>query len=157
MFILEKPYVSEYLADTLVMNEWPILDNDIVESTGMEEGAFNLCSERAAINYYLSQEYPLIYSNSESAISWILKNLPRSNLSKYITLFKDKIAFRDLLKEIFPNFYYETIDCDDIRTIKADQIKFPVVLKPSVGFLSLILNERRYIDPIPTVLTPTFS
>ena len=137
MFIMEKPYVSELLADTILQNDWAVLDNDAVEESGIEEGAFELWSSEKAANNYLMQEFPLIYSNSENAISWVLENLPKSNLSEYIRLFKDKISFREMTKELYPDFYYQTVDYEDLRDLNSSDIKFPVVIKPSVGFLSL--------------------
>ena len=80
MIIIEKPYASEFLIDTIVQNDWGVLDNTAVEEADIEEGAFDLISSDIAKNYYLTQEYPLIYSNSENAITWVLKNLPDSNL-----------------------------------------------------------------------------
>ncbi len=136
MFILEKPYVSEYLVDTIIQNDWIILDNEQIENAGIETDAFNLVSDNKARNYYLKQEYPLIYSNSENSISWVLENLPKSNLSEYIRLFKDKAAFRDLLKTLYPDFYYKVVDYSSLKGLNKNEIKFPVVLKPTVGFLS---------------------
>ena len=86
MIIIEKPYASEFLIDTIVQNDWGVLDNTAVEEADIEEGAFDLISSDIAKNYYLTQEYPLIYSNSENAITWVLKNLPDSNLSNYIKI-----------------------------------------------------------------------
>ena len=137
MFILEKPYVSEYLIDTIVQNDFDVLDNDAVEDANIEEGALELVSTEDAVNYYLKQEYPLIYSNSENAISWILENLPNSNLAEYIKLFKDKAEFRELLKQIYPDFYFQIVNYNDLDNIKPDEIKFPVVIKPAMGFLSI--------------------
>ena len=137
MFIMEKPYVSELLVDTILQNDWAVLDNDAVEESGIEEGAFKLWSSEKATNNYLMQEFPLIYSNSENAISWVLENLPKSNLSEYIRLFKDKITFREMTKELYPDFYFQTIDYDNLKNMDCSEIKFPVVIKPSVGFLSL--------------------
>ncbi len=136
MFIIEKPYVSEYLVDTIINHDWAVLDNQTIEECGIEEGAFTLWSSEKATNNYLMQEYPLIYSNSENAISWVLENLPQSNISTYIKLFKDKIAFREKLKELYPNFYFESIEYEDINYVKKENFKFPLVLKPAVGFLS---------------------
>ena len=107
-----------------------------VEEADIEEGAFDLISSDIAKNYYLTQEYPLIYSNSENAITWVLKNLPDSNLSNYIKLFKDKIAFREMLQEMFPDFYFKAVEFDELKKMTPDGIRFPVVVKPSVGFLS---------------------
>ena len=110
MIIIEKPYASEFLIDTIVQNDWGVLDNTAVEEADIEEGAFDLISSDIAKNYYLTQEYPLIYSNSENAITWVLKNLPDSNLSNYIKLFKDKI-------EIYLNYSNNKRPDDDSRKV----------------------------------------
>lgn len=136
MFILEKPYASEQLIDSIVQNDWPVLENQTIDDANIERGALNFWSSAYAKDYYLKQEYPLIYSNAENAISWVLENLPRSNLSSYIKLFKDKVAFREFLKELYPNFYFKSLEFNELKKIKPYTIKFPVVLKPAVGFLS---------------------
>lgn len=137
MLILEKPYVSEFLLDTIVQNDWPVLDNDAVRETDIEEGAFDMIPSEIAKNYYIAQEFPLIYSNSELAQSWVLKNLPDSNLSNYIRMFKDKIAFRDLLKELYPDFYYRGAELEELKAMKPEEIRFPVVVKPASGFYNI--------------------
>ena len=136
MFIIEKPYVSEYLIDTIINHDWAVLENSTIEECGMEEDAFRLWSSEKATNNYLQQEYPLIYSNSENGISWVLENLPQSNLASYIKVFKDKYLFRETFKDMFPDFYYHTFEYLDINYVNKDEFKFPLVLKPSVGFLS---------------------
>ena len=152
MIIIEKPYASEFLIDTIVQNDWGVLDNTAVEEADIEEGAFDLISSDIAKNYYLTQEYPLIYSNSENAITWVLKNLPDSNLSNYIKLFKDKIAFREMLQEMFPDFYFKAVEFDELKKMTPDGIRFPVVVKPSVGFLSFgvhaIKDSKEWKDVI---------
>ena len=117
MIILEQPYVSEFLLETIVKNDFPILENNTVNEAQIEDGALKLVSEENAKNYYTSQEFPLIYSNSENSISWVLDNLEQTNLSDYIKLFKDKIAFRDLLKEIYPDFYFQSVDFEELKTL----------------------------------------
>ena len=136
MFIIEKPYASEFLVDTIVQNDWPVLDNSSIRDAAIEEGAFDIIPSGQARDYYLTQEYPLIYSNSENAISWVLENLPESNLSSYIKLFKDKLAFREMLSELYPDFYYQGIEFSELKKIKATDLKMPLVIKPAVGFLS---------------------
>ena len=143
MFIMEKPYVSEFMVDTIVQNDWDILDNEVVRNSGIEKGALNIVSSKDAEDFYLKQEFPLIYSSSENAISWVLEHLPKSNLSSYIRLFKDKIEFRKLLQTIYPNFFFREVEYSEIEKIKAKDIKFPFVIKPSVGFLSLGVHTVR--------------
>ena len=136
MFIIEKPYVSEYLVDTIINHDWSVLDNETIEECGMEEGAFRLWSSEKATNNYLQQEFPLIYSNSENGISWVLENLPKSNLSSYIKVFKDKILFRETFKEMFPDFYFKSVEYLDINYVNKEEFAYPLIIKPSVGFLS---------------------
>ena len=90
MIIVEKPYASEFLIDSIAQNDWAVLDNKTIEEANIEQGALRIIDSEDAKNYYLAQEYPLIYANSENAIDWVLENLPESNLSGYIKLFKDK-------------------------------------------------------------------
>ena len=136
MIIVEKPYASEYLIDTIAQNDWAVLENDAIVSAEIEEGAFDMIPSEVAKNYYLTQEYPLIYSNSENAISWVQENLPESNLTSYIKLFKDKAAFRELLQKLYPDFYFKAVNFDELKGLDTSDIKFPVILKPAVGFLS---------------------
>ena len=137
MFILEKPYVSELLIDTIVQNDWPVLDNQVIKNSEIEDGAFDRIPSDYAKNFYLKQEFPLIYSNSEFAQNWVLKNLPKSNLSDYIRLFKNKIAFREFLKPIYPNFYYKKISIEELKKMDASEIPYPIIIKPTNGFQNI--------------------
>ena len=136
MIILEKPYVSGLLIDSIVQNDWAVLENDTVDNADIEEGALEVIPSEVAKNYYSQVEHPLIYSNSENAIKWVLENLPDSNLSRYIKLFKDKIAFREMLKEFYPEFFFKEISLEDLKRIPLEELKYPFVIKPSMGFLS---------------------
>lgn len=152
MFILEKPYVSEFLIDSIVRNNWAVLDNIQVKEADVEEGAFTLWNNTKAKNYYLQQEYPLIYSNSENAISWISDNLPKSNLNTYIRLFKDKVSFREMLKKLYPDFYFEAVDYNMLHSLNPQNIHFPIVLKPAVGFLSFGVHTVKNVQEWNEVL-----
>ena len=141
MFIIEKPYVSEYLIDTVINHDWIVLENSTLEESGIEDDAFRLWTSEKAANNYLMQEYPLIYSNSEYAVSWVLQNLPKSNTTLYIKTFKDKILFRETLKEMYPDFYFRSFEYLDINYVKADEFAYPLVIKPSIGSLSFGVHK----------------
>ena len=145
MYFIEKPFVSEYLMDTIINKDWPVLDNETIETCGLEEDVLNLWSSEKATEYYLKQEFPLIYSNSENAVAWVVENLPKSNLTTYIKAFKDKVAFRDMLKEMYPNFYYSSLEYLDINYVEKETYQFPLILKPSVGFLKF--GVRLFKEP----------
>lgn len=137
MIIIEKPYVSEFLVDSIVQNDWAVLDNEALKIANIEEGALETISTDIAKDYYSQFAYPMIYSNSENSINWVLENLPDSHLSRYIKLFKDKIEFRKMLKSVYPDFYFQEVEYENLNKLPLEGLKFPLVLKPAVGFLSL--------------------
>lgn len=134
MFILDKPYVSDLLIETIKKNNYPILSRSAKE--------FNIsdCNEKSdniASAEYNTQKHPKIYSNSENAINWISKYLPDTNLPEKINLFKDKIKFRDLTAKMFPKLFYQGIAYDALEKVDVTNFPFPFIVKPSVGFFSM--------------------
>ena len=47
-----------------------------------------------------------LYSNSENAIGWIAEHLAQSDLPRKIELFKDKVAFRELMADLYPDYRF---------------------------------------------------
>lgn len=155
MFIIEKPYASEFLINTIVQNDWAVLENNAIKDADFEEGAFDMIPSEIAKNYYLTQEYPFIYGNSEASISWVLENLPDSNLASYIKLFKNKSEFREFSKEFCPNFQFQTIEYAKLKEFSPEELKFPVIIKPAIGFLGYGLhrvgNTKEWQEVINTI------
>ncbi|MFW6257811.1 MAG: ATP-grasp domain-containing protein, partial [Prolixibacteraceae bacterium] len=88
---------------------------------------------------------PLIYANSENPINWIVKNLSFTPLPEYIQNFKDKVKFRKLIQEIFPDFFFKEVDFENLETVNPDTLPMPCILKPSVGFFSIgvkVINHK---------------
>ncbi len=135
MFILDKPYVSDFLQNTAIKYGYSVLNNKAAGELDLDE-ELNFICEGAAINKIKENTETLIYSNSENAIDWITKNLDFTEIPEKIKLFKDKAKFRKLISDIYPDFYFREINLDEIYDIKPNEIPYPVVLKPSVGFLS---------------------
>lgn len=151
MFILDKPYVSDFLQNTAIKYGYPVLNNKSVQELDLDE-ELNFICEGAAINRIKEGAETLLYSNSENAIDWISKNLDFTEIPEKINLFKDKVKFRKLISEIYHDFYFREIDLDEIQKIKTDEIPYPVVLKPSIGFLSFgvytIYNAEDWKDTV---------
>ena len=57
MFIIEKPYASELIFDTILQNDWWILDNQTVRNAEIEEGTLRFISDSKAVDFYQKQEY----------------------------------------------------------------------------------------------------
>ena len=130
MIILEKPYVSDFLVETIQKNNFSVLDNDV--SVQFLDKKF-LLSENEALKMSNNE---LFYSNSENSTDWILEKFPSFDVSKYIKISKNKVLFREYLKEIYPDFYFRKISLEEIDSINPSNLKYPLILKPSVGFLS---------------------
>lgn len=133
MIILEKPYVSSLLKQTVINKQIPVLKNDVLDGIALN-GEFNSYQTDDLIEKFKNQELPLIYSNSENSIEWINQNLSFTSLPDTINRLKDKFRFRQLLQPLYPEFYFKKIKIEDLNKIGA--CKFPIILKPNVGFLS---------------------
>lgn len=136
MIILDNPYVSPLLEDTVAKKFYPVLNNEMARSLSKFD-MMNVLSDEAAVDLLKGEKNPQLYSNSENAINWISTHLNFSELPQKIELFKNKAEFRRLLKEIYPDFYFFESGFDSLSTLDTEKIRFPVVLKPCVGFLSM--------------------
>lgn len=136
MIILDNPYVSPLLEDTVAKKSYPVLNNEMARSLSKFD-MMNVLSDEAAVDLLKGEKNPQLYSNSENAINWISTHLNFSELPQKIELFKNKGEFRRLLKEIYPDFYFFESGFDSLSMLDTEKIRFPVVLKPCVGFLSM--------------------
>jgi len=140
MILLDKPYISEFLQNTLAKNQYPVVKTTMAESL-ITNKQVKLIEESEAIRMVRENGETLVYSNSENAISWVEKNLPFSPLPRKIKLFKDKVAFRQLVKPIFPNFYFKSVPLVDLATLSSLDIPKPFIIKPAIGFFSMGVHK----------------
>lgn len=143
MIILEQPYVSDFLIDTIKKNNFKVLDNEIAR-------------ERLSREFLTDgKNAQLIYTNSENSIGWTKKNYKDAPINKMIELSKDKAAFRSCLKEIYPDYYFQKVTLDELNKINAHELKFPLILKPNTGFLSFgvytIKNETQWQNVVSNI------
>lgn len=136
MIILDKPFVSDLLKHTILRNNFTVLGSDFIATIDLKNGS-NIIDETKAISEYNSQVNPQIYSNSENAINWISKNLNKTSLPEKINLFKDKVKFRNLISDLYPDFYFKEVGVNEIEDLSINDIPRPFVIKPSVGFFSM--------------------
>ncbi len=136
MILIDKPFVSDFLIDTIKKNNFEIIATKEAKELILDTN-LNWVSEEDAIYTISNNPNERIYTNSENSITWIFKNFKDSKLSKQIQLFKDKGAFRVFVKEVFPEFFFKIIEFDTIQDLSLEGIDFPFVIKPSLGFFSL--------------------
>ena len=127
MFILNNPYVSEFLVKTIKENNYSVLDYGLAK---------NYFSQNELTSSENAKNISKFYLNSEDSIDWIFENLAESNLTSLIKLSKDKASFRKMLSEIYPDYFFKEISLADLKNLDSITLKYPFILKPSVGFLS---------------------
>ncbi len=136
LLILDKPYVSKFLEKTILEMNLPILKTELIEEFNLDKNIIFLNSNEF-INKVKKEQEVLIYTNSENPINWIVNNLSFTDLPKKINLFKDKLKFRRLLRNIYPNFFYREVRFDELEEIDIKEIKTPFIIKPAIGFFSI--------------------
>ena len=149
MFILEEPYVSDFCLDTLKKNSYPVIKTEIIG-----DKALNFVADTDVLAVY--KNTGKLYTNSENSIQKIEKLLADTGLPNAIKLFKDKIKTRELLADIFPDFFYKKVTKKNLLNLNADELKYPLVIKPSVGFLSFgvytVWNKEDFENSVKEII-----
>lgn len=140
MFLIDKPYVSDFLIKTIKENNFQIVETKVAKEL-VTDNSLNWISEIDAKNNFLNNPNQPIYSNSENSISWVEQHLSSTTLPNQINIFKNKIRFRELLKETYPNYYFEGVKFEELDNLEIANLKFPFIIKPAVGFFSLGVHK----------------
>jgi hypothetical protein len=158
MYLIDKPYISDFLIDTIKENHYQIVATKVAKEL-VADASLNWISEDEAIATIKNNPSQRIYSNSENVLGWIDKHLGESELSKQINILKDKVKFREQIKAIFPEFKFQKIKFENIQNIATEELSFPFVIKPSIGFLSIgvyIINDETDWINAKEKLTPQY-
>ncbi|MCF0206632.1 MAG: ATP-grasp domain-containing protein [Bacteroidales bacterium] len=135
MLILEKPYVSEKLIETAIAKNIPVLRNEMSEHLASKGYKLNLLNDSEFAEEYYKRRR--LYSMSENGLGWIVENLKDKELIDKIELLKNKATFRRICSDMYPDFFFKEVEISELLSMSTKGLKFPLVLKPSVGFLSV--------------------
>ncbi len=136
MFFADKPYISDFFRTTVRENKIPIVNTDVTDEMNLFKETI-IIDKKKAMEIASESDFPLIYSTSENAISWIYKNLSFTSLPDKIDLFKNKYKFRELLKPLFPDFFYRQVHLNDLSKLNVEKFSYPFIIKPVIGFFSM--------------------
>jgi len=140
MILIDKPYVSDFLVKTIKENNFPIVSTAAARAMISDKTLNWITEEEAKIIFKKDQETP-IYTNSENTINWIQNNVTTSNLPGQIEVFKNKVKFRELIKDGFPDYFFKGVRFEELRKLNVDELKFPFIIKPAVGFFSIAVHK----------------
>ncbi len=156
MFLIDKPYVSEFFKATVKEFKIPIVDTKSAKQFTLYEGT-GIVNEGKAIEQYKNNQNTCIYTISENSIGWISQHLSHSDLPDKIDLFKDKFKFRELTKTLSPDFYYKKISSNNFAELNFDEVPLPFIIKPTVGFFSMgvykVSSHQQWLNTIDLIKT----
>ena len=148
MFLIDKPFVSDFLIKTIKDNDYKIIATKVAKELIKDDSLAWIAEEEALALLKKNPEIS-VYSNSENALAWIDQYYGESELSSQLQVLKNKVKFRELIKELFPDFYFKQISIEEIQQLSNDEIRFPFVIKPAVGFFSIgvhiVENDKDWI------------
>lgn len=148
MFLIDKPFVSDFLIETIKDNNYKIIATKVAKEL-VKDDSLAWIPEEEALALLKNDPEISLYSNSENALAWIDQYYGESELSSQLHVLKNKVKFRELIKELFPDFYFKQISIEEIQRLSDDEIRFPFVIKPAVGFFSIgvhiVENEKDWI------------
>ncbi len=154
MFILDEPFVSDVLRDTVVASGAPVLKTEM--ATRVLAGTdVRLFSDAEFTQRVLEQPDARIYTCSEASISWVVDHLESTDLPRQIALLKNKLQFRELIRSLFPNTFFRGVRFLELRQIDPSTLPKPFIIKPAVGFFSLgvhvVESDEAWGDVLQTI------
>ena len=150
MFILDEPYMSDLLATTVAPLGLPVLDTRMARRRLRGPPAVPLLSDDV-FAAAASRPGARLSSSSENAIGWIAEHLAHSDLPRKIALFKDKVAFRDLVADLYPDYRCVCLPLSGLRAFDPSRLRAPFIVKPAVGFFSLGVHVVESAQAWPAV------
>jgi len=148
MFLLDKPYISDFLRQTLKEHQIPVvatsaaLEMELLPGTRLvdpSEAALRLNEDLNAATG--APPASPLYTTSENALNWIATHLADTELPAAINLFKDKLQFRQCTRALFPEFFFQGVEYAALDSLEVEHFSFPFIIKPSVGFFSMGVHK----------------
>ena len=154
MIILEKPYVSEFLQQTIVRLQIPVLATEFSRSLEHSE-EMNLLGSDEFLTALHSMKNPLLYSNSENSAEWLNRHCPIIPSTKNVNYFKDKSKLRGIFSKLNPDVWYHTFKLNELDGLDISRFHMPFVIKPVRGFASIgihsVHNDEEWIAALESI------
>lgn len=140
MIALGKPYVSDFLLETIRKNSYPLISSPEAREL-IGDQSLNWISEQEARSSLQLTPETRVYTNTENTIGWLEKHADSGTLPETIRLFKNKVKFRQMLAECYPAYRYRSVGFDDLENLDIKELSFPFMIKPAVGFFSVAVHR----------------
>ncbi len=136
MIIVDKPYVSDFLIQTLQNHPVEVIDlpnaRELLHRNGINFISLKEATEKLTKN----PETPL-FTISENSIGLIEKHFGFTHFPDRIDAVKNKARFRKLTAVLNPGFFFREINLDEFDLLNPIELPQPFIIKPVTGFFSL--------------------
>jgi len=136
MIIVDKPYVSDFLIETLLNNSIPVLDTANARELLPVKGIQFINPKEAIKKFTRFPDTPL-FTISENSIGLIENLFGFTQFPDRIDAVKNKFRFRKLTAVLHPDFFFREVSLDNLDTLDLSELPQPFIIKPVTGFFSL--------------------
>ena len=137
MILLDKPLISDFVKQSIRDGHFQALDTGNV----IEPGEIRLLHDEDVIDNMRNNPAVNLHTTSENALKWIYDNLTFTGLPEKINMFKDKFAFRKLLSDMYPDFFFRKVHVTELDSIDISTFPRPFIIKPTIGFFSMGVHK----------------
>jgi hypothetical protein len=156
MFLVEYPYVSAFLKETLRDYELPVVDTAVARELSLLPGT-RMIEEAQACALMGQGTDTGVCATSENAFGWLARQDAFADLARRVELFKNKAAFRRLTGPLFPDFAFAEVRLEDLEAFAIETMPMPCIVKPAVGFFSLGVHKVSSADEWSAVVRRLLS
>jgi len=151
MFFFDKPYISDFIKRTVRDHGIPVVETPVLKEFEFYKGTI-IISEKEAVKIAKRDKFLSVYTTSENAIGWIGEHFAFSKLPGKIELFKDKLKFRQMTKELYPDFFFKGVRAEELQTLDVAEFPLPFIIKPTVGFFSMGVHKVSNADEFARIV-----
>lgn len=142
MFLLDAPYVSDFLKQTIRDLNLPVLDTLGARAMAGDANLGFIDEVEFAARMAVGQR---VYANSENGLSHLLECGCHDDLVRQIDICKDKALFRETIAEVHPGYRFWRASVDELADLDISDMPCPFIAKPARGFFSLgvhVVNDH---------------
>lgn len=151
MIALGKPYVSDFLLNSIQKNNYPVISTPEAREL-IGDLSLNWISEKEASRSLSEDPDTRVYTNSENTIGWLENHADKSRFPEMIRTFKNKLRFREMLASVYPDFFFTGVRFEKLEKLEVNKLNFPLMIKPAVGFFSVAVHRIEHAGEWKTVL-----
>lgn len=134
MIILDRPYVSELLADTISKNKISVIK--LNEVFIPNESTINLKKVDDLLIELEKGNSPILF-NSENGLNILSKYAPNHYLTTVTDILKNKVTFRKTLSRHYTDFFFTEVSLKELEELDPSALPFPIIVKPVIGYSSI--------------------